>query len=374
MILEEPRQHFDLPTPDGMRITLRRYWQGRSPEPPTATERPPVLIVHGASASSSTFLAPRDSSFVDFLRSAGFDVWLLDWRGSGRLVKRLMSRTNGHRFTIDHAAAFDLPTAVSFVASKTQADAVSLLAHCIGGAVAGTMIAMGGEAVDRLGPIVFSTLALHFQMTPAQRLRGHDSFEKGLYRALQAGERRLFIDPRSRWSPQVDAALTHAYGLWRGVRGIEDHEDEALLRAEFMFGLPFRPEDLHEAIGPKWVRRMFGPMPLALYAQGISSLHRGVATPPAIRKNEKHPPPRPRGGADHWLDAEAFRGRHIEFITGERNAVWSPQGIESTRDWLTAHGIASRLTRIPHFGHQDLFWARHAPERVFPTLAAMLEL
>ena len=104
---------------------------------------PPVLLLHGASASSQTFERPgpgpdgRSRSLVGHLLEEGFEPWLLDWRGSGRVVdEAVRSGTLNdlrEQLDFDHAAHWDIPQALEQI-GKVRDDAKDILAigHCMG--------------------------------------------------------------------------------------------------------------------------------------------------------------------------------------------------------------------------------------------------
>ncbi|HTU62426.1 MAG TPA: hypothetical protein VMF89_28395, partial [Polyangiales bacterium] len=63
---------------DGWQLGLCRVTRGH-------TAKPAVLLIHGLTASSDMFVLPETRNFVEVLLDAGFEPWLLDWRGSCRL-------------------------------------------------------------------------------------------------------------------------------------------------------------------------------------------------------------------------------------------------------------------------------------------------
>src|SRR5215213_6877537 len=44
-----------------------------------------VILSHGLSVSTDTFVLPEVRNLVEVLLAAGYDPWLFDWRGSCRL-------------------------------------------------------------------------------------------------------------------------------------------------------------------------------------------------------------------------------------------------------------------------------------------------
>ena len=88
--------------PEGIPVQLRRMENAG---------KPAVLLLHGASAQSGTFLIPQGNSLAEFLWHHDYEPWLLDWRGSC-LVTDSMSdadlRAKRHLLDLDFAASEDL--------------------------------------------------------------------------------------------------------------------------------------------------------------------------------------------------------------------------------------------------------------------------
>ena len=70
----------------------------------SANKNEPIIVVHGAGVRSAVFEPPVDTTFVDALLDANYDVWLLNWRASIDL--------DPVPWTLDEAAAHDHPAAV----------------------------------------------------------------------------------------------------------------------------------------------------------------------------------------------------------------------------------------------------------------------
>jgi pimeloyl-ACP methyl ester carboxylesterase len=98
----------------------------------------PVLLVHGFGQNRYTFHTSR-RSFVNYLASAGFDVFNLDLRGRGR------SRRFGARddTTFDDYVQEDVPAAIRCVLRLVGGEQLFLVGHSMGGlisyCVAGTL-------------------------------------------------------------------------------------------------------------------------------------------------------------------------------------------------------------------------------------------
>src|SRR3954465_14897645 len=105
-------------TEDGHQLNLINV---RGPQEPT---REPVLLVHGAGVRGNIFRAPVQTTVVDALLAAGYDVWLENWRASIDLPPQ--------DWTLDQAALYDHPAAVRTVVAETGADRLKAVIHCQG--------------------------------------------------------------------------------------------------------------------------------------------------------------------------------------------------------------------------------------------------
>jgi pimeloyl-ACP methyl ester carboxylesterase len=106
---------------DGVELGLSRVVRGTSP-------KPAVLLTHGLTASTDMFVLPETRNFVETLLDAGFDPWLLDWRGSCRLPHN----ESASSYTFDDVALYDMPAAVAAVRAAIGDQKLFVVAHCVG--------------------------------------------------------------------------------------------------------------------------------------------------------------------------------------------------------------------------------------------------
>lgn len=110
-----------LQSADGVELGLCRVVRGDAP-------RPAVLVTHGLTASSDMFVIPETRNFVEVLLDAGFEPWLLDWRGSCRLPHN----EAGPMYTLDDVALYDIPAAIDAVRARIGERKLFVIAHCVG--------------------------------------------------------------------------------------------------------------------------------------------------------------------------------------------------------------------------------------------------
>jgi cholesterol oxidase len=86
-----------------------------------------VLLAHGIASSADTFTIDTiDTNLVEYLSANGYDVWVLDWRGSIDLA------TAGDQ-NLDDVARHDLPAAIDQMKTVTGATDVQVVAHDVAG-------------------------------------------------------------------------------------------------------------------------------------------------------------------------------------------------------------------------------------------------
>jgi len=245
--LEEPiRPSGD---PEGVPLELRRMRN---------EGKPPVLLLHGASAQHATFCIPKGRSLAEFLWKNDYEPWLLDWRGSRRVTDALGDRGLDQMrdvLDLDRAASEDVPWALRTIAEARDAEDFSerhkihVVAHCLGAAVLAQMIAAGDPSVsDRLGRIVLLTIGLFYEPPLDGKIKGQFNV---LDRLWNEGSVTL-IDPRkpereNRWP----LALRRVYeGIGSVLRPHPQADVEPLCshalcnRVSFMYGAPFRHSNL----------------------------------------------------------------------------------------------------------------------------------
>ncbi len=116
----------DLPPPrEGLQVRLRLT---RYPAPRRAGR--PVLLIHGYSASGTTFAHPSvRPGLAKHLHDLGGDVWIVDLRTSAGLP------TAGMAWAFEDAAYADIPLAVDHILLQTGAEQLDIVAHCMGSAM-----------------------------------------------------------------------------------------------------------------------------------------------------------------------------------------------------------------------------------------------
>jgi alpha-beta hydrolase superfamily lysophospholipase len=367
---------------DGLELELCRF----GPE----TGGRSVLLLHGASATRDTFLVP-DGGLVRYLGERGHDVWTLDWRGSGRIVDRLLrcpprgSRQDEYRcFTLDRVASADIPLALAAVRERNGGKSIAVVAHCFGSGACAVAIAQGNLA--SVHSVVLSTLGLFYEAPWDGWIKAEDFV---LERILTHAPECRAIDPRrlAEWPRDMRQAYELYPRSWLPAGHAE--ADEILRRLTFMFGQPYPPEVLAPDIHGPRLSELFGAMHVGLYLHAGQMVRRGFAAPfdePDVidRKPTRAHAEGPKQPSDAWpppksyLDPAPFRDKRITLLTGTENRLWHRDSIDLMFEWLMneARPSAAGARPVRHvlrgYAHQDLYWGRYAERDVYPIVADAL--
>jgi pimeloyl-ACP methyl ester carboxylesterase len=244
---------------DGLRLMLHRL--------PVKDGRP-VLLLHGASAASNTFLTPRADTgngcqnLVDYLAGEGFEPWLLDWRSSKYIAQQILDSKAGQPsspalFNFDGAATEDIGAALDVIGNVRGKNGIGAVGFCMGGAILSQALLKNVPNVsDRLSHVVIMSLGLFYTMSLYGRLKAESHL---LERIVSGSSGPFFLDPRippagaqnRNWPPSIRDL--YRLSLWRHPYDEErmksvTESDRGVLemfnRLSFMLGEPYRESNL----------------------------------------------------------------------------------------------------------------------------------
>ncbi len=235
---------FPVRTADGWTLVARRF-------PPAGQPRPgalPVILCHGLTYNSSFWDLDPSCSLPRFLSQAGYDVWVVDLRGSGlsqkwvfkldsapdallggavRKLTRDKFAPTGYtsidpkyaNYTMDDHIAHDVPALVRLVRHHTGAPQVAWIGHSMGGIVAlchlsrygnpgiGQLVTVGSQVTMTDGQLIlpfFQEMIRTRQRQLTGELRGEQ-----LTQDVRTSVHNLFFNVQN-VSPKVYEAL----GTW----------------------------------------------------------------------------------------------------------------------------------------------------------------
>ncbi|MEU7641917.1 MULTISPECIES: alpha/beta hydrolase [unclassified Streptomyces] len=331
---------------DGTLLGLRRITVDDEP-------RPVVLLLHGHSASSDMFTLPDIRNVVDVLVDAGYEPWLLDWRGSCRLPYN----ETGARFSYDDVALYDIPGAVQHIRTRIGERKLFVVAHCIG-ALALSMSLTAG-LVPGLDGVVAHGVFLTPKMSGSARMRA--SFGAELLRT------RLDQLPSDFRKVGLWSRYTPLFALLARRAPCPDPTCALVHRNWGLGGTLF----VHENLDPRTHRRLadlFGPVPTWI----IPHLRRVELAHSVVRWNDHDD--RYRVLPENALDAADRIDCPVLLLSGSRNEAWFDSN-KLCHEVLSARQphLDVRYVEVPGYGHFDAFAGRGAALDVFGRILRFLD-
>lgn len=349
----------------------------------------PVALVHGYSASGSTFThdaIPKPLAL--YLHERGHDVWVLDLRTSAGMPSAVLP------WHFEDAALADLPLAIARIRAATGAAQVDVFAHCVGA----VMLAMGllthpsdlwkfdrvdpadGGAPPRryceelralpgsIGRIVLSQKAPSLVYSDANVFR---AYVMRVLRSVLLPENYGFavtgghgiagsvFDRILSTMPYPDDEFRRENPLlpwqrtpWAGFR----HRMDALYARDFR--LANISDETLAVIGD-----LFGPLNLDTVAQAIHFARFNAITDGAGRAIDTQ-------GA---VLAHRWPRNGTLSIHGAENGLVHPSTLDVFGAQMQRAGVPFEARLIPNHGHQDCLIGRDAAQAVFPFIADFLE-
>ncbi|MBW0271534.1 esterase [Nocardia sp. MH4] len=333
-----------LRTADGLDLRLRRVGPDGGPA---------VLLVHGHGVSSEMFALTEIRNLVDVLADAGYQSWLLDWRGSSRLPYNV----SGPPYTLDDVALYDLPAAVARIRDHIGDRPLFAVAHCVGALALAQSLTAG--LLPGLAGVVAQGVFLTPKVSASTRVRvlvgsellgsrvGHleSDFRKvGLW-----SRRTLLYAALSRKGDCPDPTCRMVHHGWG-------------MGAELF---------AHDHLDPRTHDRLaelFGAIPLSV----LPHLRQMELAHAVVRWNLSDD--RYRALPENALDHADRIDCPVLLLAGSRNAAW----LDSNRlchEVLAVRnpGLDVRYTEIPSYGHLDTFIGRGAALDVFGHIVDFLD-
>lgn len=339
-------ERFELETPDHVQIRLTRLRGGT---------KGPVLVAHGVGVWSGMFtLDTVRENFAQFLVANGFDVWLLDWRGSIQLPLT--------QFTLDEVAEHDFPAAVDYILDKTKADSLQAVVHCAGSA-AFFMALASGRLANKIRCVACSQVALHFAVPAATEFKSLIRLP-ALLDAL--GVRYM--------TPTDDTEYPVFQEAFGSFVDLVHHECTSTIchRLTFLYGHLYEHATTNPATHDR-LAEQYGKCNITAFRHLAQLARSGVATRydygrrENLKRYQRPTPP-------NYLQPEHLQ-LPITFVSGAKNGTFVPRSTELTHDWLVQQNGPERYKRhvIAGYGHIDSFMGSAANRDVYPVFLEQLE-
>jgi polyhydroxyalkanoate synthase len=127
-------------TDDGWTLSLTRYLSWGPPK------GPPILLVHGISANERNMDLEK-VSMARWFAQHGRDAWTLSLRGTGESDSIDESHGREGPIVFDDYWKHDLPAAIAYVKTVSNAEAIDYAGHSMGGMVLYAYLSQGGQGI-----------------------------------------------------------------------------------------------------------------------------------------------------------------------------------------------------------------------------------
>lgn len=342
----------------------------------------PVLMLHGYSASGTTFAHHSvQPGPAKLLWDAGWDVWIADMRTSAGMQSATLP------WTFEEAALNDIPLAVEHVAKATGHAQIDVFAHCMGSVMLHMALLEAREQVGvehfyalrrglagRIRKLVVSQVTPKMIFSPTNTLRAH--MMQHVRRFLPLNDYQFRVPVNALGEPSlldqlIDRLLASLpypdeefdienppFPRWRRTPWTATRH-----RMDLLYGRDFAIRNVDQPVFD-FIDDHFGPLNLDTVAQAVNF----------ARSNEITD----WRGASIYLDDLAKSLSLLErfpvmSIHGQDNGLCQSESAELTLDHFehVAPG-RYRFLVVPEHGHQDCLIGRHAPTRIFPQVIEFL--
>lgn len=317
-------------------------------------DSPAVLLLHGHTASSEMFLLPEIRNLVDALLDAGYEPWLLDWRGSCRLPYN-EGRT---RYTYDDVALYDIPEAVSAVRDRIGDRKLFVVAHCLGALC--LSLSLTGGLVPGLAGVVAQGVFLTPKAAAKTRLLMHVGGEVLRTRWTHLPVDFSQVGLRSRYTPVF---------AWAS-RGADCKDPTCHILQNSAWGMGgslFEHDNLHKHTHDR-LAELFGAVPLWVlpHMRRMELAHTVMRWNTADRRYAQLPA--------NGMDSADQIDCPLLLLAGSENKIWMDSN-ELCYDVLSRRHphLNVRYQEIPGYGHVDPVIGRGAALDVFGHVLDFLE-
>jgi choline dehydrogenase-like flavoprotein/pimeloyl-ACP methyl ester carboxylesterase len=347
-------------------VRLTRY-RGKPPRT-DAPLKPPLVFIHGYSASGTTFAhdAIKHNAARHFWKG-GRDVWVLDLRTSAGMP------TAQSPWAFEDVAWADIPVALDHIASKVGQErggdrvAVDVFAHCIGAVMLSmalftnrSMIKYSnvlptrypdelGRLHDNIHKLVLSQKGFEVVYTDENLLRSYLlNFLKPALRdgysfrpPLMPRMRDRLLDAFLSALPYPPAEWSRDHPIWRNVPWSATRR-----RMDALYERTFNLENMPLKVLSR-IDDFFGPLNLETVSQTID-----FAREVSITK--RNGDPFPTDGAKRWPRQGTL------LISAQNNGMVNPYTTQGMLDQLKGAGILEVQRAVVRGGHQDCLIGRNA--------------
>jgi hypothetical protein len=308
-----------------------------------SAEKPePVIVVHGAGVRSGIFQPPVETTFVDALVDANYDVWLLNWRASIDVAP--------NQWTLEDAAVHDHPAAVRTVLERTGASSLKAVIHCQG-STSFMMSAVAG-LLPEVSLVVSNAVALHPLVPWLAEL-------KSRYATELVARYVKYLNPQ--WGLSAPRGWPAVIDYW--VRATHHECNNPVCKhSSFTFGAGFptlwRHENLDDATH-EWLKGEFAAVPMTFFQEMGKCIKAGHLV--SSGKYDKLP--------QNFVGQAPRTDARFVFLAGQYNDCFVPASQARTFDFFDRHAPGRHgFYELADYGHLDVFIGKHAVRDTFPLI------
>lgn len=332
-------------TEDGLCLKLTHFSQDRT------QSRGSVLILHGLTSSSEMFSMPEHFNLRDFLLQNGYDVWLYDFRMSGKLPYNQIQ----HDYSFEHTALYDIPPAVSFIRERiSEKDPLHIICHCLGSV--SLFHSLSGKLISGVNSIITNSVSVFCKIPPAAVWKLELLVNS---RLLEDWVRVPCIEPASmKKNDWLLKTISHGNSLFH-----RECDSSVCHMLSFMWGTDasalFEHKNLSRTTHDR-LEELFGPTTLNYYRHVLKNAKAG--RPVKYYENDERFTVFP---ADSWKGLSENQ-IPIMFISGEKNKIFWDSNTAAFKYMSSINSVRHSLKVYPGYGHQDIFMGKNAAKDIFP--------
>ena len=337
---------------------------------PKAHHRPPVLMIHGYSASGTSFAHPAlKPSLAGHLWAQGFEPWIVDLRSSSGMP------TADRPYTFEEIALNDIPAAIRKVCQITGTEQVDVISHCMGSAMLSMTLQAkapcGPHTAARIRRWVMSQFGPRLRFSPASVLRSYlvSYFRQAVpdFRfSLRPGDAAPGVggnlyDRLVATLPYLNDSLGSEFDLenppwafWRRTPWVGTRH-----RLDALIGRTFDARQM-SAEALDHIDDFFGPINLRTMSQPIYFAQMSEVSDDR--------------GLDSFGGDAAPLLRQVRMLSlhGMTNGLADPETAQLLRQWADDNNLSLKRQPFPLHGHQDTLIGRDCAE-VFRVISDFLK-
>ena len=327
-------------TADGWRLGIRRI-RPRQPDP----GKLPVVLCHGLGLNG-TFWTITDGHLPQQLAARGYEVFIVDLRGSGssqrlgrigrinaRLRQTPLLELGEGKWTVDDQVRYDVPAVLDYVRRETGHDRVNWVGHSLGGMLMFAFLETQPRP-ERIANFVAMGAAVHLVEAPDHDLLRANRALRVLLRFVSTGR---MARPMMYYRPQ---ALDRIDGFYFTAANV----DRRTIDRFYGYTLENTGRGAMRQLDPFLE---FGHFVSADRTIDYAQLLGRVRTPTLVVAGEG--------------DCLSSMASNLTTF----NALGSPD--------KSVLRFGKRDGHVDDYGHCDLVWSRYAPVEIFPPLIDWLD-